>query len=311
MFFFKIKSNQMKSNEIKWNQMKSNEIKSNENQMKSNPLKPMIYFIFFIDKNINWKLFYLFYIYQFQPDDINNTTTSSIWPHNQSWHPHPLHTRLLLSTFPESTAIKCTSHMWSAFWSANTLQLFRVSILWNLSTRMQTSVLQLSTFSSGFLASFQSTFVKGFSHSAKRASCIQTLLIGLFFLTRKNKMSKRKKFALKQLSKPTARRQHRFHPTHSDVRRLHLHLHPHQQKNIRIAFAAAVAGKLIVLLKSFTTRLQIQFGKPRQRHPPPNQTGTTWAGTTWKKTFASTTTTPAAPSSLINEYKRLKRNKQK
>ena len=301
MFFFKIKSNQMKSNEIKWNQMKSNEIKSNENQMKSNPLKPMIYFIFFIDKNINWKLFYLFYIYQFQPDDINNTTTSSIWPHNQSWHPHPLHTRLLLSTFPESTAIKCTSHMWSAFLNANKLQLFCVLILWNSSTRMQTSVLQLCTFTSGFPASFPSTFAKGFSHSVKRASCIQTLLIGLFFLTRKNKMSKRRRFALKRVSKPTARRQRRFHPT-----RLHLHrLHLHQQKNTAIAFADAAAGKLIVLLKSFTTRLQIQFGKTRQRrHPPPNQ-----PGTTWKKTFASTTTTPAAPSSLINEYKRLKRNK--
>ena len=234
------------------------------------------------------------------------TRQVSIWrPDNQSWHPHPILTRLVLSTFPEFTAIKCTRHMWSAFWSANKLQLFRVLILWNSSTRMQTSVLQLSTFSSGFPASFPSTFAKGFNHSVKRASYIQTLLIGSFFLTHKNKMFKRKRFALKQVLKPTARRQPPFHPTHLHLHRLHLPLH--QQKNTWIAFAAAVAGNLIVLPRSFTTRLQIQLGKPR-RHPPPIQAH--HPGTTWKKTFASRTTTPAAsPSSLINEYKPWIKNK--
>jgi hypothetical protein len=92
----------------------------------------------------------------------------------------------------------------------------------------------------------------------------------------------------------TARRQPRFHLTH-----LHLHhLHLHQQKETRIAFAVAVATNLIVLLKSFTTHLQIQFGK-QQRHPM--QAPHHHAGTTWKRTFVSTTTTPAAPSPLINK----------
>ena len=162
---------------------------------------------------------------------------------------------------------------------------------------MQTSVLQLSTFTSGFPASFPSTFAKGFNHSVKRASYIQTLLIGLFFPTHKNKMFKRKQFALKQVLKPTAPRQARFHPTHLHLHRLHLH----QQKETRIAFAAAVAGNLIVLPRSFTTRLQIRFGKPR-RHPPIQAHH---PGTIWKKTFASRTTTPAAPSSLINAVRLL------
>mgnify|MGYP006871751955 CR=1 FL=1 len=164
---------------------------------------------------------------------------------------------------------------------------------------MQTSVLPLSTFSSGFPASFQSTFVKGFNPSAKRASCIQTLLIGLFFLTHKNKMSKRKRFVLKQVLKPTAHRQHRFHPTHLHPHRLHLH----QQKETRIAFAVAVATNSTVLLKFSTTCLQILLGRPRPRPRLRHPMQAHHPGTTWKKTSASTTTTPAAPSPLINKYK--------
>ena len=169
---------------------------------------------------------------------------------------------------------------------------------------MQTSVLQLSTFSSGFPASFQSTFAKGFNHSVKRASYIQTLLIGSFFPTHKNKMSKRKQFALKQVLKPTtaARHQPRFHPTHLRPHRLHLH----QQKETRIAFAAAVATNLTALLISFTMFSQIQLGTPRPR-PRPHH-----AGTTWKKTSASTTTTALTQQRLpINKYKRQKTKKNK
>ena len=193
----------------------------------------------------------------------------------------------------------------SAFLNANKLQLFRVSILWNMNTRMQTIVLRLCTFTSGFQASFRSIFAKGLNHSAKRALCFQTHLIGLFFLTHKNKVFKRKIFALKQLLKPTARRQPPFHPT-----RLHLHhLHLDQQKEptTRIAFVDAVALNLTALLKSFTTCLQIQPGIPPPRQSrmtfqaPPHHHGSTG---TWKKTSASSTTTPAAPSPLINKYKR-------
>ena len=154
---------------------------------------------------------------------------------------------------------------------------------------MQTSVLQLCTFSFGFPASFQSIFAKGFSHSVKRASCFQTLLIGLFFLTHKNKRN-HLLYAPKQVLKPSARRQPRFHPTLLHLHHLHLHQQKETRTRTRIAFAAAVATNLIVLLKSFTTHSQIRLGKPRppRRHRRMFQAQ---AGTTWKKTSGSTTTT--------------------